>query len=168
MRIAMNENQRLTWKQRVFINAYLTNGFNGTQAALAAGYSRRWARMIAHENLSKHYIQDEIRRIWDEYGMSAAEVIARLSMHARGDIGDIWDEKAGCINWRKARAYGLTSLIKSIHRKRTRKTFPDGRIVETLYQRIELHDAQYALMLLTKHYNLASDSAPIIRIAWDA
>lgn len=163
----MNETHRLTWKQRVFINAYLTNGFNGTQAALAAGYSRRWARMIAHENLSKHYIQAEIRRIWDEYGMCATEVLARLSMHARGDIGDIWDEKAGCIDWRKARAYGLTPLIKSIYRKRTRKTFPDGRIVETLIERIELHDAQNALLLLTKHYNLAPESAPIIRIAWD-
>jgi phage terminase small subunit len=157
---------KLTYKQRAFINAYLTNGFNGTQAALSAGYSKRWARMIAHENLSKHYIQEAIKSILDEYGMSAAEVIARLSAHARADIGDIWDAGAGRINWSKARAYGLTSLIKRIRRKTIRIYRNDGTIIEKIEEYIELHDAQNALLLLTKHYNYAPESAASCVVFW--
>lgn len=157
---------KLTYKQRAFINAYLTNGFNGTQAALSAGYSKRWARMIAHENLTKHYIQEAIKSILDEYGMSAAEVIARLSAHARADIGDIWNEKAGCINWKAARAYGLTSLIKRIRRKTIRIYRNDGTIIEKIEECIELHDAQNALLLLTKHYNSAPESAASCVVFW--
>jgi phage terminase small subunit len=145
---------RLTTKQRVFINAYLTNGFNGAQAAMTAGYSIPWARMMAYENLNKPYIKAEIRRIFDEYGMPAEEVIARLSAIARGDIGDIWDETTHTINWSKARAAGLTALIKSLYRKVTRITRSNGTVIEKIEERIELHNSQIALCLLIKHYNL--------------
>ena len=165
--MTMNASKRLTGKQSMFINAYLINGFNGTQAAITAGYSRRWARMIAHENLSKHYIQEAIKSIFDEYGMSAAEVIARLSAHARGDIGDIWDMTTHTINWKAARSHGLTLLIKRIRRKTTRTLYPDGSMSETIEESIELHDSQFALMLLTKHYNSGPQSVTVSRIAWD-
>lgn len=49
---------KLTAKQRRFIDAY--DG-NGTQAAIAAGYSPKTARAIAKENLTKPHILAEIK-----------------------------------------------------------------------------------------------------------
>lgn len=54
--------QKLTKKQELFCKAYLANGFNGTQAAIKAGYSEDSAREIASENLTKPNIQDFINK----------------------------------------------------------------------------------------------------------
>ena len=48
----------LTLKQQRFIDYY--NG-NGTEAAIKAGYSKKTARAIAQENLTKPYILDAIK-----------------------------------------------------------------------------------------------------------
>ena len=49
---------KLTEKQQRFVDAY--DG-NATQAAIAAGYSKKTARMMGRENLTKPYILAEIR-----------------------------------------------------------------------------------------------------------
>lgn len=49
----------LTGKQARFVTEYV-NSLNGTQAAIAAGYSRKTARAIASENLGKPSIKQEI------------------------------------------------------------------------------------------------------------
>jgi len=54
---------RLTPKQKLFISAYCSNGFNGTQAAIEAEYSKNSAAEIANENLRKPHIVAAI----DEY-----------------------------------------------------------------------------------------------------
>jgi phage terminase small subunit len=51
----------LTSKQKLFVEAYLTNGGNGTQAALSAGYRARSAAQQASENLRKPEIQAAIQ-----------------------------------------------------------------------------------------------------------
>lgn len=47
----------LTPKQRSFIDHYLINGNNGTQAALSAGYSSNTCSEMAYENLRKPQIR---------------------------------------------------------------------------------------------------------------
>jgi len=47
----------LTAKQRRFVEEFCSNGFNGTKAALSAGYSERTAGSISSENLQKPEIQ---------------------------------------------------------------------------------------------------------------
>ena len=49
----------LTGKQARFVTEYV-NCLNGTQAAIAAGYSAKTARVIASENLGKPSIRAEI------------------------------------------------------------------------------------------------------------
>lgn len=44
---------KLTEKQKRFVREYKTNGGNGTQAAIKAGYSEKTARKIASENVTK-------------------------------------------------------------------------------------------------------------------
>lgn len=148
---------KLTGKQRAFVNFYMTNGFNATQAAISAGYSEDSARVIGHENLTKPSVAGEIKRLMAEFTMPAEEVLARLTEHARGDIGDIWDEDSGTVDWKKARALGKTALIKRIKHKTTRITRGTGENaedVETFEDEIELHNPQTALQLLGKQHSL--------------
>lgn len=52
-------------KQKMFCKEYLTD-LNATQAAIRAGYSKKTARFIATENLTKPNIQEEIQRLMKE------------------------------------------------------------------------------------------------------
>ena len=54
--------KRLTQRQWCFCTEYFKSG-NGTEAAILAGYSRRTARFIASENLTKPYIQEDLARL---------------------------------------------------------------------------------------------------------
>jgi len=58
----------LTTKQELFVSAYCSNGYNGTKAAIEAGYSVESAGAISSENLQKPDIIDAI----DRYKLSIA------------------------------------------------------------------------------------------------
>ena len=51
-------------KQKMFCKEYLVD-FNGTQAAIRAGYSKKTARSIASENLTKPNIQAYLKELID-------------------------------------------------------------------------------------------------------
>lgn len=76
----------LSDKRRVFVETYV-RCWNATQSALAAGYSERTAGSQGHDLLKKPEIQEEVRRRLEELTMSEAEVLTRITEHARGDIG---------------------------------------------------------------------------------
>ena len=55
----------LTAKQEMFCKEYLVD-LNATQACIRAGYSKKTARSLGCENLTKPYIQQEIQRVSKE------------------------------------------------------------------------------------------------------
>ena len=73
---------KLTPKQKAFVRAYKTNGGNGTQAAISAGYSEESARAISSENLTKPYIQEalatEERKIQEKYEYTLDDMVREL------------------------------------------------------------------------------------------
>ena len=158
---------KLTAKQQVFINAYMVNGFNATRAALSAGYSKNGARQQGHVLLTNIDIQSEIKRLMQTFIMPAEEVLSRLTEHARGDLGDLWDETTGQVDWQQARALGKTGLIKRIKHKTSRVTRDDGTDVETFEDEIELHNPQVALQMIGKYYGQFADKLNIdIHVTW--
>ena len=54
--------KKLTPKQSLFVKHYLANGMNGTQAAISARYSRKTAKAMAAENLTKPAIMSAINK----------------------------------------------------------------------------------------------------------
>ena len=50
----------LTIKQELFVAAYCSNGYNGTRAAIVAGYSESSAKEIASQNLTKPEVAEAI------------------------------------------------------------------------------------------------------------
>jgi len=80
--------ERFTHRQIMFIYNYVTNKGNGGKAAIDAGHSPHSAYEIAYENLRKPQIKAEIDRIFNEQIMRKEEVIKRISDIARGSIND--------------------------------------------------------------------------------
>lgn len=59
MSMDTNKNKALTPKQSAFVDYYLANGFNATQAAISAGYSERSAevegsRLLSNAKVAKY------------------------------------------------------------------------------------------------------------------
>lgn len=77
-----------TEKQKMFCDEYLID-LNATQAAIRAGYSKKSARAIGKENLTKPYIQEYINNrleeIKTEKTAAAQEVLEYLTSVMRGD-----------------------------------------------------------------------------------
>jgi phage terminase small subunit len=137
----------LTNKQMVFVEEYL-RCFNAAEAARRAGYSENSARSIGSENLTKPDIQVEVKARLDELKMSADEVLMRLSEQARAtpEIFLTLDKqsKTWKMDLNKTYREGNLHLIKSI-------TFtPTGL-------KVELYDAQVALVQLAKYHRLFED-----------
>src|SRR5215471_6721870 len=80
----------LSKKQAAFIEYYITH-WNATRAAIDAGYSKRSARSIGSENLTKPDIQAAIQARLAELKMDADEILIRLADHARANLDDFID-----------------------------------------------------------------------------
>jgi phage terminase small subunit len=74
--------QTLTNKERIFCLEYVKH-FNGTRAAIAAGYSKKSAHYQATEILARPRVKKELEQLLAEHAMTAVEVLARLSDIAR-------------------------------------------------------------------------------------
>lgn len=137
---------QLTDKQAVFVAEYVTC-WNATEAARRAGYSEKTARQIGAQNLSKLNIRQAIKAHLEAHAMSAAEATYRLSEMARGTMADFVDPLTDTINLAKAERAGKLGLIKSFSRTDTEH---GGST------RIELYDAQAALVQIIKQHQLAA------------
>lgn len=157
----------LTTKQRLFVECYLSNGFNATEAARQAGYGGddRSLAVIGHENLRKLKIAALVRERIDEAVMPANEVMARLTAIARGRVTDFLDE-GGKFDLKAARKAEKDGLLKKLKQKRTSKRVDvrtegndeNAETIETslVYEEIEfeLYSAHEALRDLGAYHQL--------------
>jgi len=82
---------KLTPKQKMFCKEYLVD-LNMTQAAIRAGYSKKTARSIGQENLTKPVIMAEIQRLMDKRAkrieITADKVLQELAKLAFANMQD--------------------------------------------------------------------------------
>jgi phage terminase small subunit len=135
----MNDNG-LTNKQANFIESFLSNGGNATQAARDAGYSGTpdTLKQVASENLAKPYIRRRIAERMQEARIHTDEVIGTLASHMRADIGEIMPDNPVV---RQAKAVGLSHLIRKVVVKEYFDKSKQAVVTETT---VELHNAQTA------------------------
>jgi phage terminase small subunit len=160
----------LTTKQRLFVESYLSNGFNATEAARMAGYkgSENTLSSVGYENLRKPEIAALVSERMNEAAMSANEVLARLSAIARGNLEDVVDED-GRFDFDKARRAKKTGLLKKLKRKATKKQVDartegkdeEAETIETsvVYEEVEfeMYSAHEALKDLGKYHKLFAE-----------
>lgn len=139
------EGQELTDKQRVFVEHYLTC-WNATEAARRAGYegNDNTLGVVGYENLRKPKIADLVEQRISEIAMGADEVLLRLAEQARADVGDfikIDGRGKVSLDLKRAQREGKLRLVK--------------KLTPTQFgMKLELHDAQAALVHLGKHHGL--------------
>lgn len=82
---------KLTVKQKAFADYYIELG-NATEAAIKAKYSKKTARFIGNENLTKPnikmYIDERLKQLEDERIADASEVLKYLTSVMRGEVSE--------------------------------------------------------------------------------
>lgn len=83
---------KLTLKQEKFIESYMISG-NATQAAIEAGYSKKTARQVGTENLSKPAIFSELEKrttaLQNEKVDTQQDIVEFLSAVRRGEVKEV-------------------------------------------------------------------------------
>lgn len=82
---------KMTEKQKAFCDYYIETG-NATEAAIKAGYSKKTAKVIGSENLTKpylkQYIDERLAQIEDARIAKGEEVLQYLTKVMRGEEKD--------------------------------------------------------------------------------
>lgn len=91
---------KLTPKQQRFAEEYLVD-LNATQAAIRAGYSKRTAREMGYENLTKPHIQAAVRKALDAQSkrtaITADNVLREFARLAFANLTDVVDVNSGTV-----------------------------------------------------------------------
>ena len=150
---AKSNKGKLTNKQLAFCREYVKNGWNGTQAAIDAGYSKETAAVIASQNLTKLNILEQIDRNKADLEMvlrvSKTKVLYEHMKIAFSSISDMHE------NWITRKDFeGLTGYQKACIAEITTQTRiekgADEVEREVDYVKIKLYDKQKALDSISK------------------
>ena len=140
----------LTDKQAAFVTEYLANGFNGTRAAVKAGYGEKGAYNEACRQLRKVEVAAAIKARLDTEGITPQKIKVALAEIAFG--GDI-AQAEGFLSGTKLselRKQGVnTQLIKSVRVSQS-KDGAENRAVE-------MYDRLAALEKLAKVYAMMTE-----------
>ena len=137
---------QLSPRRERFVREYLKDRI-GAQAAIRAGYSPRGADRVGSRLLGIVEVQERIAELAAATEMSGEEIIARLTLQARGAQGEYI-----CLNGLgeptldldRLKADGLAHLIK-------------GFSVSAKGLRFEFYDAQAALIILGKSVGVLTE-----------
>lgn len=141
----------VTDKQARFIEEYPVD-FNGTAAAIRAGYSEKTAAQQAYENLRKPHIaraiEQRIKHLSAQAGWDAQRVLVELGQRLMADDRDIFDEN-GAIKpmseWPEIFGRGLVTGLKS-----KEIADMDGEVIGIVHE-VKFADRTRILDMIGKH-----------------
>ena len=162
---------KLTKKQEMFVKEYIID-LNGTQAAIRAGYSKKTAKVIANENLTKPYIleaiQKELEPKMNRIEITAERVLEEIAKIAFFNIKNLYKDDGNLKEISELDDY-VASAISSI--KVTQKTGdmkvslnpeePALQHIDEQVKEIKLWDKRASLELLGKYLKLFGDKQEI-------
>jgi phage terminase small subunit len=142
-------------KEKLFISEYLKD-FNATQAAIIAGYSKKTAKVIGYEILTKPYIQATIKKEVDvilrDNRMLALRVVRECEKIAFGKISDVMEFDDDGVTLMDSKKID-TSTIESVGYD---EMFSKGG--HSRKKRVKLYSKEKALEILAKYAMLYSDA----------
>jgi len=149
----LKEKNKLTKKQEMFCRFYVSNGHNGKQAAISAGYSQNSAKEIAMENLTKPHVKEFVEKleapVLAKLGLDENWVLTKLTNFSEALITDYFDfdEATNSIVLKD-----LTTLPKSkIEAIEEIQQDKDGRI------KIKLVNKRASVVDIGKNYGMFKD-----------
>ena len=147
--------RRLTLKQRLFVDEYISNGGNGTRAVIAAGYNTTTQNSIwslASKNLKNPLIQLAL----EEAGYRDCGAIDEGAIQRARSLS----EKGKKISSREDRAAFLTSVYEdeSVHiNARLKAVFMLGRMYGDYLERVARQDHPVEMPVLNIVYSKEDD-----------
>jgi len=151
--------RKLTAKQRAFIREYLV-GLNATQAAIRAGYSKRSAKEIGYENLTKPDIHSEISEALSKVSRAtkaeATQVVRELGLIAFANVQTLFTPEGKLIP-RESLPSDLAKAIESYNvvERKTQQRDKDGKRKTESVIKIRMRNKLRALEMLLRHFQLA-------------
>lgn len=148
-----------------FCKQYIVD-FNGTQAAIRAGYSKKAARDIACENLTKPHIQQQIQKEIEarnkRTARSADEALDLVWKMAELDLANYMkvddDGNVSAIPFSEL-PEGATRFINKIKQRKSSTKNKDGsREYEDVSIEYELPERTKCVDMLMKHYGLYTEN----------
>lgn len=143
--------QKMTDKEKVFCRAYIVS-YNGSKAAIEAGYDESWAYQAAHRLLKKAHIKREIARLGKarnkRLDITADKVKTEIAKIAFVDVQGLikhFDGQKLLFNSLDDVPDQIRPAIKSI------KVDKDGCVG------IKLWSKENALKMLAEHFNMFKD-----------
>ena len=146
-------------KEKIFISEYLKD-FNATQAAIDAGYSKKTAKVIGYEILTKPHIQDAIKKqvdaiLSDNKGL-ALKIVKECEKIAFSKLDDFLEFDDDGVTLRSSKDVD-TSALESVQFD---ETFGKGG--SSIKKKIKQHDKLKALDILAKYTSLYTDAPQVI------
>jgi phage terminase small subunit len=134
-------------RRRLFVEAYLTNGHNATQAAISAGYSAKTAgsqgqRLLKDVDISGA-LAAQAEKVARVVGLETERTLQEVAWIAHGDPGEIYDENNQLLPIKQMPLYVRATIAGIDHDKDT------GRVI-----RIRFWDKNAALEKAMKHHGL--------------
>lgn len=130
-----------TPRESLFINAYLSNGFNARRAAEAAGLGNTpgSSTVAGYQTLSRPHVRQAVDKMLLQRHLGKTEILSRLAAQAFASVDDLLDDK-GNLDVLKARERGVLSAVQEW----TETTDKDGK----RKVKAKFYSAQRALELL--------------------
>src|SRR5215469_13741708 len=163
----------LTRKQELFVREYLVD-LNATQAAIRSGYSKKTARQVGSENLTKPDIQEEIKkrssRRSEKLELSADLVVSELMKLGLANMLDYvqtTDEGRAYVDLSKLTRDQAAAIQEIVVDEYVDGKGDEARQVKRT--RFKLGDKRGALELLGRRLKMWTDRHEVVGLAdWEA
>ena len=144
------KDKKLTDKQRRFCEEYVVD-WNGTRAAIAAGYSEKTAYSIAGENLKKPELQNYIEKIKDNLSLlSGVTALRNAKELAKIAYSNVSDFKQDWFTFKKFE--DLTDNQKAAIAEITHSEINIGEDMVKVVEKLKVHDKLKAIAMLNKMF----------------
>jgi phage terminase small subunit len=148
----------LTERQKRFVQEYVKD-FNGSQAAIRAGYSKKGSCVMASQLLIIPKVSELIKASTEkktsEAEMERARIIRELKRIAFGSMKDIADWNGSGVEYKDSASLS-DDVLASISSVEESTNAHGGSL------KIKQHDKIAAMKLLGKHYGLFNDKIDLI------
>ncbi len=156
------KHHNLSKKQQLFVADFLIHG-NAEKAAIAAGYSKKYAKSSSYKLLDNIGIKAQVQKQRDEIAekakLKASDVINELKRIAFSNIKDVASFSGDLVKFKDSEKLddGVASAISEV-------SSTDTKFGATL--KVKMYDKIRALQLLCEYFNLAGagkekDTKPI-------